>query len=485
MARTASAIVIVSLTTLPLITHAQLAITEIMYDLSGGDTGREWIEVQNVGTDSISLTEWKLFEANSNHGLTAEASDTLVPNQFAIIADDIAKFRADWPSFSGLVVNSSFSLNNSGESLSLRCCGKDISDRDTVAYTADLGALGDGNSLHRNGSSWSIGAPSPGNGSILAPIVAVEDSKDSPAESDASAESTPPVKKSTTGAISVDAGGNRTALAKSSLVLGAKALTSKKEPIEHADFSWNFGDGRAGSGKSISHAWGYPGKYQVTLRVSYEGETASDSFVVEVIEPDFEVTRFDDGSVGILNGTSRDTDVSRWRVHDGGKNFVLPEGTIILKGALLRIAPETLGFMTSQASVHYPDGALYERAQAHQDETEGRVVSQVVVPVQVRSAPDSTDKQEEVVESSKKTVARLKAEEPEEERPNPVPQEETENVALSNANVAAVSASGALLAARWYWWLGALCISLVGAVGMLALQKPKDDWIIEDGDTVE
>lgn len=95
MARSASTFVVLSLLALPIVARAQLAITEIMYDVPGSDSGREWIEVQNTGAASIALSEWKLFEANTNHGLTTDGSDTLAPGSFAIIADDPAKFRTD------------------------------------------------------------------------------------------------------------------------------------------------------------------------------------------------------------------------------------------------------------------------------------------------------------------------------------------------------------------------------------------------------
>ena len=48
---------------------AQTVISEVMYDLEGPDTGREWIEVFNPGISPVTLTDWKLFEADSNHGI--------------------------------------------------------------------------------------------------------------------------------------------------------------------------------------------------------------------------------------------------------------------------------------------------------------------------------------------------------------------------------------------------------------------------------
>jgi hypothetical protein len=479
MARTASLATLLSVFLSPIAVHAQLAITELMYDLEGGDSGREWIEVQNVGTESIALSEWKLFESDSNHGLTTEGSDALAPGQFAIIADDPGKFRADWPSYAGLVVNSSFSLSNTGESLALRCCGKDPTDRDTVSYTSETGAAGDGNSLHRNGSGWGVGAPSPGSGAVLAPI-AVPAEASQKAEPEA-APGVPPPTRPKTGSISIDAGDNRTALAKSAIALSARALTSKKEPIEQADFSWNFGDGRTGNGKSIMHAWGYPGKYQVTVRLAYEGENASDSFVVDVIEPDFSVLRFDDGSIGIRNDGTREADVSHWRVQEDGKNFVLPEGTVILRNALLRLSPETLGFIATRAALHYPDGALFARAEEQRAGADAQTVSHVVVP-QLPAVPIPASEEPPRKSPTKRASAPVETEEPVRDEPQPELAPESDAVVQT---AAAGAASGEVLSGAWYWWLGALGISLIGAVGMLVLRKPRDEWAIEDGNRLE
>lgn len=167
----------------PATVSAQVVISEIMYDLSeGSDTGREWIEVHNTGGEAVNFTEWKLFEQDSNHGLKAIGGETLAPDGYAIIASDAAKFAADWPSYSGLVFDSNFSLNNSGETLVLRCCGKELSDSDSVTYNNTGGGTGDGQALHRDGSSLTAGKPSPGNGTIesLPPPPPPEEEEDMP-----------------------------------------------------------------------------------------------------------------------------------------------------------------------------------------------------------------------------------------------------------------------------------------------------------------
>lgn len=142
--------------------RAQVIISEIMYDLSeGSDTDREWIEVYNEG-EAVDFTEWKLVEGTTNHSLTALGASELQSGAYAVIVDNVDKFKADWPSYSGLLFDSSFSLSNSGEKLGLRCCKKELSDKDSITFSSEMGAAGDGASLSRSGSTFVPTDPTPG-----------------------------------------------------------------------------------------------------------------------------------------------------------------------------------------------------------------------------------------------------------------------------------------------------------------------------------
>jgi hypothetical protein len=137
--------------------------SEIMYDLAeGSDSGREWVEVYNESGTAVDLADWKLFENSTNHGLKALGASVLAPGAYAVIADNPDKFKNDHPSYAGLLFDSAFSLNNTGETLILRCCGKELSDVDTVVYSNEQGGAGDGASLSRSGSSWVSTDPTPG-----------------------------------------------------------------------------------------------------------------------------------------------------------------------------------------------------------------------------------------------------------------------------------------------------------------------------------
>jgi hypothetical protein len=147
----------------PAFLHAQVVITEIMYDLAeGSDSGREWVEVYNAGGTPVALTAWKVFESGTNHKITAvSGGEVLAPGAYALIADNVEKFKVDVPAFSGQLFDSAFSLSNDGETIALRD-GK-LVESDSVSYTNQI-ANGTGDSLQRLSSdTFDAGMPTPGN----------------------------------------------------------------------------------------------------------------------------------------------------------------------------------------------------------------------------------------------------------------------------------------------------------------------------------
>jgi len=138
----------------------KIEITEIMYDLPGADTGREWVEIFNSGNEPVDFTGWRFWEADINHNLAvAQGSVILSPGARAVIVIDSAKFLLDNAGYSGTIFDSSFSLSNTGETIGLKN-GADVIDE--VIYTSSTGGSGDGNSLQKVGGVWVATTPTPG-----------------------------------------------------------------------------------------------------------------------------------------------------------------------------------------------------------------------------------------------------------------------------------------------------------------------------------
>ena len=97
--------------------HAQIAITKVVYDPPGANAGHQWIEIQNTGTEAIDLAakDIRLFDTSGNHLIKsyAESSTLLVSGGDVVIAQNPLLFLSDTPSFTGVLLKSSFSLSAS------------------------------------------------------------------------------------------------------------------------------------------------------------------------------------------------------------------------------------------------------------------------------------------------------------------------------------------------------------------------------------
>ncbi len=141
--------------------YADLEITEIMYDLSGTDSNREWFEVHNIGKESVDLSKWYLFSDNSKHKLVPQGSSLVPSDGYAIIVQNVIKFKADWPNFSGLIFDSSWTgFNNISENIALKDSNLNIIS--SVTYNSSQGGSGDGNSLQLVNGLWVGLSPTPG-----------------------------------------------------------------------------------------------------------------------------------------------------------------------------------------------------------------------------------------------------------------------------------------------------------------------------------
>lgn len=143
----------------PSAVFASFEISEIMYDLPGADAGREWVELHNTGVGLVDIANWKLYESNTNHRLVPEGSSIIPEGGYAIIADDVVKFKSDWPSYRGVLFSSSFSLSNSGEVIAFHDASSTVIT--SLSYTPQ-GARGNGNSLNFVSGALVERAPSPG-----------------------------------------------------------------------------------------------------------------------------------------------------------------------------------------------------------------------------------------------------------------------------------------------------------------------------------
>lgn len=144
-----------------------LEITEIMYNNSGSDSGKEWIEVFNPGTSSVSLKDMKLIESGLKHSLTfASGSETVSAGGYAIISQSPAVFLDLYPNYSGSLWKSAMSLSNSHDTIAIFGNVRNLGEAE---YFSSYGANGDGKSLQKIQDTWYPLDPTPGEENVYNP----------------------------------------------------------------------------------------------------------------------------------------------------------------------------------------------------------------------------------------------------------------------------------------------------------------------------
>ncbi len=97
--------------------NSQIVINEVMY--APTSPAKEWFELYNTTSSPVSIQNWKWRDAaQSNPVRTITTQNVVIPaNSFAIVCEDSANFRLNFPSVTGLVIQSSGwnALNNTGD----------------------------------------------------------------------------------------------------------------------------------------------------------------------------------------------------------------------------------------------------------------------------------------------------------------------------------------------------------------------------------
>ncbi len=375
---------LVTFIVLPVGLRASMVFSEIMYDLSGADTN-EWIEVENSGSNQIDFSLWKLFEANSNHGLNLISGNAVIgAGEFAIIANDSAAFISEFPSFSGNLFDSSFSLSNTGETLVLR--DETLSDKDTVSYDSGMGATEDGNSLQNLNSSWTPAFPTPG--------VKNSDTGNSQESQEPVAEESNSLgssNKSLSTSVSPEKKVNNSATPALIVSIGKDQLTAIGNPVEFmADvraatplarkiiYRWSFGDGSTGAGQKVTYNYPYPGDYVAVLDVSRGSDKATARVNVKVIEPNLVFKALSSGVIQIENKGKEDVNLSFWKIESSDKSFVFPENTIVKATSLISVPPEVSNLNVNPTNLIYVFNPLNVRY-ISSDQKQGENLGQVAI----------------------------------------------------------------------------------------------------------
>lgn len=335
---------------------AGLTFSEIMYDPEGSDSNREWIEVRN-DDDSINLTTYKFFESNVNHGITAFQGGNTVPSGgFAVIADNPARFMQDYPAFSGILFDSSFSLSNAGEYLAMKDGGVAITD--SFTYTPSAGGQDDSTTLSLISNAWVRGTATPGASNALSTLPIGGTST----TTSIAVKTSPPAPD-----LTVFLPEQSILIAGADKQFSASAVQSNGVEPSNMTYEWSFGDGGVRIGKTVSYRYQEPGYYTVVVEASNGNLFSKNRARVQVVDGDLTIHKAikteDKIVIGVKNNSPYELDMSFWKVSAGPLHYTIPKNTIILPQSLLTLNGLELGMSTSTVdlsttSLRFPGGKL-------------------------------------------------------------------------------------------------------------------------------
>ncbi len=362
---------------LPYFSFADFSITEIMYDLSGGDSGFEWIEVLNNSSSEKNLSEYRFREAEVNHKISFySGSENISAGSRAVIADNPEKFLEIYSNFSGNLFDSSFSLSNEGENLDI--LNENLEYQDSVFYQKDWGANGDGNSLSLISGDFKPREPTPAeenSSEVLEEISEDEEDTDEENENFFQEESSLGIsglKKSgeEKNFFSANSDISLKVFYPENFIKGAETelfvefRNLKDREVEVENVVWFLGNGDKKEGEKISYTYDFVGNYLVTLEIFYREEKRIFQFEAEVVLPEFFIEKidFEEGFIYLKNSSEKKVDLSGWKISAGENIFEIPEHTYILGKNQLILKEEILNFSLSselKTEMLYPSGLPY------------------------------------------------------------------------------------------------------------------------------
>lgn len=384
----------------PAAANASVAISEIMYDPEGADTGREWVELYNDGAEDVALAggtgkgSWRIADS-ANHAITDPSSGAgrgslVVPaGGYLILASDPAAFMAEY-SGDYSVAKASLALNNTGVTVSL--INGDGSTVSSAAYASSQGGDGNGASLQESSGAWIQALPTPGAENATEAYAPPEKEKDSDGGSSSSKTPSSYAISPPAPTVFADAGEDRTVIVGAGTLFRALAYNRDRAALKGARFFWNFGDGASAEGSQVMHHFSYPGRYDVELHITNQNYSGSSKIIVTAKETAVAMAMLPGGGVSIQNRSDRDLDLSYWLVRQGTSTFKLPEHSVALKGEAINISQSTLGFAATDAKLLYPNETevvLSAAAPAVADEASTAPAPVSAPLIDPDSAPDS------------------------------------------------------------------------------------------------
>ena len=375
---------------------AQLQVTEIMYNPSGDDDRREWIEITNTSsTEDLQVSDF-LLEDTVRKTIFSFFGDTpLKPKQTAVVVKSRELFQKQFPKYKGTIYTSSFILINTGDRR-FRILDQKGQVIDSFRYVSSIGGNGNGNSLHiYEDGGVSEGKPSPGDPNPPNPF---EEQKE---------EETPEIKKNSD---------VREKIQTPETIFVGVDHTYKVFRNERRLFiqKWNFGDGTKEQ-KNANHIYKNPGTYRIIASFVSGGRERVVEKNVTVIKPNITLHIQNKEEVEIKNNYSENVDISQWRVIDENTIYTFSKNTTIVKNSSIIIPFSSKNEVVLQTQKGVPIASI-SKEPTHPNTTIKHTQTQPSQPTNIKNpvmipekeqtnkTPNQENKKETIVEQQNTAI---------------------------------------------------------------------------------
>lgn len=157
---------------------------------------------------------------------------------------------------------------------------------------------------------------------------------------------------------------------------GRKRLATVRTPINFSayqnkkgelagNFTWSFGDGTSAGGEKVSHAYQFPGTYNVVLNAHYNNQESVSRTTVVVTEPKIKINSInsESGFLEIRNDSDKEQNLNDWLLQNSSSTYKFPVDTIINANSAVKIPLKLTGFNLGsfdKVTLAYPDGGIVD-----------------------------------------------------------------------------------------------------------------------------
>lgn len=365
----------------PIFARADVLISEVAWMGTTDSQFEEWIELQNTGSESVSLSGWKIYKAGGDT-LLFSLSGSISAGQYLLVCRTTASVSN--PLSGSCDLSGAFGgsgLNNTSEYIILKNDSGNSVDEVNANGGWPAGDASTKQTMQKSGSSWVTADATPGEPNASSGTDDEEEEEDGGNEDDTNTEEEDEeVETSSSSSATKD---TRPTYSKkiveikvvdSSVPAGSPVKFSlntrdlKGANILRGEFFWNMGDGTEryfSKNEKFEHIYDHDGTYIVYLKyykTYFEGMEPDivDKITVTVSNPSVSISKIHtDGSVEIKNNSSQEVDLSLWTLKDGfGKSFLIPEGTYIAGSKTLVLNSKRINLNPGNIVLLAPSGSF-------------------------------------------------------------------------------------------------------------------------------